>query len=162
MTAHSSDIERFWAKVDTSGDCWLWTAARLPKGYGRFFAKGTLALAHRWSFETFSGPIPAGMHVDHTCYTPSCVRPDHLRAVTPKQNIENRGHLSSNNTSGIRGVSWSKCMRKWRVDVKHRGVGVYVGCFDSLAEAESAAVSKRLELFTHNDVDRAAITRRAR
>jgi hypothetical protein len=26
--------ERFWEKVDRSGDCWLWTGCRTPDGYG--------------------------------------------------------------------------------------------------------------------------------
>lgn len=29
--------ERFWAKVDKSGECWLWTSAISPGGYGAFW-----------------------------------------------------------------------------------------------------------------------------
>src|SRR5450756_1818007 len=31
-----SALERFWPKVDKSGDCWLWMATKLPRGYGKF------------------------------------------------------------------------------------------------------------------------------
>jgi hypothetical protein len=30
----AEDLSRFWSKVDTSGDCWLWTGGVSPKGYG--------------------------------------------------------------------------------------------------------------------------------
>ena len=32
----SADEDRFWPKVDMTGDCWLWTAAKDHKGYGKF------------------------------------------------------------------------------------------------------------------------------
>lgn len=31
-----SEIDRFWAKVDKTDSCWLWTASVKPKGYGQF------------------------------------------------------------------------------------------------------------------------------
>lgn len=33
------------------------------------------------------GPIPQGYEVDHLCNVPLCVRPEHLEAVTPAENI---------------------------------------------------------------------------
>lgn len=27
------DEEKFWKNVDKSGDCWLWTAGKIPFGY---------------------------------------------------------------------------------------------------------------------------------
>ena len=81
--------ERFWPKVDRSGECWLWTANRLPAGYGLFGAGGRekgAVLAHRFSYELAHGPIPEGLVIDHLCRTPACVRPDHLEAVTQREN----------------------------------------------------------------------------
>jgi hypothetical protein len=68
--------------VTVSNGCWLWTGKRNKEGYGRWGAK----FAHRLSYEIHKGPIPAGMHIDHLCFNPSCVRPDHLRAVDPEVN----------------------------------------------------------------------------
>lgn len=46
----------------------------------------TNTVAHRVSYELSVGPIPAGMEIDHLCRNQPCVRPDHLEAVTPKEN----------------------------------------------------------------------------
>jgi hypothetical protein len=46
--------------------------------------------AHRVSFETFKGPIPEGLEVDHTCVNSLCINPEHLDAVTSTENIRRR------------------------------------------------------------------------
>lgn len=73
--------ERFWSKVDKSGECWLWTATRLPKGYGKIAVKKKMKLAHRVSWMLANGRIPDGMLVLHNCPggdNPQCVNPAHL------------------------------------------------------------------------------------
>lgn len=84
--------ERFWSKVDKSGDCWLWTAALNNEGYGVFFvtvAKGKYAtrLAHRIALELSGIEVPEGLEPDHLCRTSNCVRPDHLELVTHQVNM---------------------------------------------------------------------------
>jgi hypothetical protein len=95
--------DRFWSKVDketgpvhpTLGRCWIWTAARSPRGYG-VFGNWTRALpgpcgvrAHRVSYLLDRGSLPpAGAQIMHLCHVSSCVRPDHLKAGTAKQNAE--------------------------------------------------------------------------
>jgi hypothetical protein len=85
----ASLLERFLSKVDTSGDCWMWTASRGRHGYGQLSTRhgAAPAKAHRVSFELFSGPIPDGLEVCHSCDTPSCVRPSHLFLGTHHENI---------------------------------------------------------------------------
>ena len=147
--------ERFWAKVDTTGECWLWTAGGNANGYGRFCINGKMEYAHRVSYTLTHGPINDSLDVDHTCYNKACVNPSHLRAATRKQNTENREGAQSNSKSGVRGVSWHKAGRKWTANVKHNGKAIYLGSFDSIREAEQVVKAKRLELFTHSDKDRA-------
>lgn len=79
--------ERYWAKVDKSGECWIWTGARLPRGYGRFGVRaGDCRYAHRLAYEWLVGPIPHGFVIDHLCNRPWCVNPAHLEAVTIQVN----------------------------------------------------------------------------
>lgn len=146
--------ERFLAKVDKTDTCWIWTAYKNGLGYGHFWLDGQLAYAHRISYEFHVGPIPEGMHLDHTCHQPSCVNPEHLRPVTNKQNMENRSGAQPNNQSGVRGVHWHKRDRRWHARVRHNGKQLHLGYFTELEDAEEAVIAKRNELFTHNDVDR--------
>ena len=86
----TAPADRFWPKVDKSGDCWPWTGTRLPKGYGQF-GRGRrgagMAKAHRISWELHYGPIPEGLCVLHHCDNPPCVRPDHLFLGTQSDNL---------------------------------------------------------------------------
>ena len=79
--------ERFWAKVARGGEreCWRWTAAISPQGYGVFRAEGATVGAHRMAVELTRGPIPASRQVHHTCRRRDCVNPSHLLVVTPKE-----------------------------------------------------------------------------
>lgn len=88
--------ERFWSKVDKSGDCWLWLATTSGQGgYGHFHVSGgakdrVREYAHRWSYEQAKGPIPEGMELDHLCRNRKCVNPDHLEPVAHAVNHERR------------------------------------------------------------------------
>lgn len=142
--------ERMNASVDRSGDCWIWTGTKTPEGYGLVGRGGRTERAHRVAYELARGPIPAGLVIDHICHNPSCVRLEHLHAVTPKENAENRAGSQRNSASGVRGVIWIDERQMWRASVTHNGRYYFVGYFNSIAEAASAATVKRTELFTNN------------
>jgi hypothetical protein len=84
----------FWSFIRAGvGDiegCWEWGAGVNKKGYGEFSVRidGVRRnyRAHRWSYESFVRPIPAGLHIDHLCHNRSCVNPWHLEPVTHQEN----------------------------------------------------------------------------
>lgn len=80
--------ERFWARVNRTDGCWLWTGeASAHFGYGRLNVKGRRTRAHRFSWELANGPIPVGKFLLHSCDNPLCVRPDHLRLGDQAENM---------------------------------------------------------------------------
>lgn len=150
-------LDRFWEKVEKTDTCWNWTAAINVYGYGAFGTEGRkIVRAHRFSYELHHGPVGSEMHIDHMCHNRRCVNTDHLRPVSPKQNQENRNGPRVDSSSGVRGVYHDKARGKWSAEVRHDRKKIFVGRFDTVEEAEAAAVAKRNELFTHNDRDRAA------
>lgn len=76
---NTSLARRFWAKVDKSQGCWVFTGHRNSRdGYGRIGVGARVWLAHRMAWTLEHGPIPDGLFVLHHCDNPPCVRPDHL------------------------------------------------------------------------------------
>ncbi len=73
--------------------CWLWTKALDPTGYPKISIvterahKPRIRRAHIVAFEEFKGPILKGLVINHLCRVRCCVNPDHLEAVTPRQNV---------------------------------------------------------------------------
>lgn len=94
-------VDRFAEKVAlTDSGCLVWLAGKSADGYGRFRPAGrqsSTTFAHRWSYEHHVGPIPDGLHIDHLCRNPSCVNPDHLEAVTCRENsLRGAGFVATN------------------------------------------------------------------
>jgi hypothetical protein len=87
LTCYKRWPERFWAKVDKSGECWLWTAQIDKDGYGITSHLGTSRKAHRVSWEMACGPVPGSLTLDHLCRVKTCVRPSHLEPVSASENL---------------------------------------------------------------------------
>jgi hypothetical protein len=70
-----------------TSDCVLWAGSVSPEGYGYVNGKPRGKLyAHRLAYERIHGPIPVGLEIDHLCRVRHCVNPDHLEAVTRREN----------------------------------------------------------------------------
>lgn len=78
---------RFWAKVDKTDSCWLWTAGKFGTGYGAIVVSRKVEKAHRISWELAHGPVPDGLYVLHKCDVRSCVNPEHLFLGSQGDNI---------------------------------------------------------------------------
>lgn len=146
--------QRFWSKVDKSGECWIWTASLRANGYGQFMIDNVNRTAHRFSYELANGPIPDRMDLDHACRNRACVRPEHLRPTTRKQNMENSDGWKRLQTP--RGVSWDASRNLWKAAVGHNRKTINIGRFERIEDAALAVKAKRLELFTHNELDKKA------
>lgn len=81
----------------------MWQSYRATNGYGRFRIGDRTVPAHRFAWELERGPLPGTLQLDHQCHNADplcnrgddcphrrCVRPDHLRAVTPLVNSRAR------------------------------------------------------------------------
>lgn len=96
--------------VNAAG-CWIWNLFIDASGYGSVRSAGRTWYAHRFAWTVLRGPIPEGMHIDHLCFQPSCVNPDHLRVVQPLVNMRNhraafkthcaQGHEFTTDNTGI-------------------------------------------------------------
>lgn len=148
-----TQVDRFWANVEKSDGCWTWTGGKRA-GYGRIRFDGRGRQAHRVSLLIHGTPVDDELDVDHRCGNRACVRPEHLRVATRKQNLEHLTVLRSDNTSGYRGVSPRR--GRWTARVSHNKTVYLLGDFDTPEEAAEAARKKRNELYTHNDLDRIA------
>lgn len=83
----STEEQRFWARVEKSDGCWLWTGAQHFRGYGATTPIRGHTRAHRVSWVLTNGLIPDGAGVLHRCDTPLCVNPAHLYLGSQRQNL---------------------------------------------------------------------------
>lgn len=81
-----SKIDAFWARVDKSGDCWIWTGPTNVHGYGVVSGFGKNKGAHRVAYLLGHGEIPEGAFICHHCDVAGCVRGSHLYAGNARTN----------------------------------------------------------------------------
>ena len=91
------DRLHFQIEPEPMSGCWLWTGTLIPRGYGRINWGGRQVVVHRLIYEKHRGPIPTGLTLDHLCRVRSCVNPDHLEAVTMRENCLRGESFSAKN-----------------------------------------------------------------
>lgn len=150
--------DRFWSKVQrgTDDECWEWLGCLTSTGYGQFASRELPAVgrkAHRHAFRFTYGYLNPETILDHQCRNRKCVNPRHLREVTIAENSENMG-VRKDNKSGYRGVHWDKKYGRWVARINKNGKLAYSQSFSTKEEAAEAARLKRLEIYTHNELDK--------
>lgn len=86
VSSLSKDQVKFMTRVRVDGECWAWNGSMDRDGYGRFWFEGRYRLAHRFAYWAWNGPLEEDRVIDHICRNRACVRPEHLRSVTYREN----------------------------------------------------------------------------
>ena len=84
--------------------------------------------------------------VDHIDHNPLNNCKSNLRVCTQQQNIYNSS-IPNTNTSGVKGVSWSKCCQKWHSYIGVNNKRINLGCFDNLADATKARLDAEIKYY---------------
>ena len=97
-------------------------------------------LTHRIVFMMHNGYLP--QFVDHIDRNRSNNKIENLREATLEQNAQN-AKIRKDATSGVKGVSWSKVDKAWRVRVQANNQRKDFGGFKDLELAELVAMEAR-------------------
>lgn len=102
-------IERLMQRIIiNANECWIYQGYLNPAGYGMIDG-GTQVFTHRLTYEHFVGPIPDGLVIDHLCRVPACCNPDHLEAVTQRENVRRGLALRALSPCGTRAAYSRGC-----------------------------------------------------
>jgi hypothetical protein len=138
-----TDFGRVFSYTPDTGDLrWMVSRGRVKvgslagtsdkDGYLRVKVDGKSYRVHRIAHLLMTGSWPSG-NPEHKNRIPSDNRWENIKDVARNQseNMGNQG-ISKNNTSGLKGVSWFKPDRKWRVRLKLSRRYILLGYFTDL------------------------------
>lgn len=117
-------------------------------GYLRMRIDGKRYKSHRVAWFYVHGKWPA-MMLDHINQVKTDNRIVNLREVTASENVQNTS-LMANNTSGYRGVTWSKKKHRWKAQITVNKKRIALGHFDTAESAFMAYAKAAKVLHTHN------------
>lgn len=108
-----------------------------PKdGYRVIGVRGHYYRAHRLAWLITYGEWPIDQ-IDHINGDPQDNRISNLRIANGSQNMWN-SRTPKNNSSGVKGVSWSKKYKKWAASIKVRSQTKSLGMFENIVDAQEA------------------------
>jgi predicted XRE-type DNA-binding protein len=84
--------DSFVSRINKTETCWLWDGmsgafGKTKMRYGLAWYQGKPWRAHRLAYYLFNGENPGDLFVCHSCDTPMCVNPSHLRLGTHQDNM---------------------------------------------------------------------------
>lgn len=103
-------------------------------GYAVTRIDGRLIMMHR----LILGEPKDGV-IDHKNRDRIDNRRENLHIVTPQENSLNTG-LRNTNTSGYKGVSWSRAANKWGARITRNGESKHLGLFSNIEDAAEAYI----------------------
>ena len=101
--------------------------------------------AHRIIWFLVTKKDPGNMMIDHIDGNPHNNKFENLRIATSRQNQCNQ-KIRRDNTSGLKGVSWSEERQKWQTGIQVNGKRVGLGRFNTKEEAYEAYCKAAKEL----------------
>ena len=119
MRGRAEPLEaRFWAKVDTSGECWVWTGSLNRNGYGVIAVNHRHEAAHRTAWRLSGRALDPALTLDHLCRNRRCVRVDHLEQVTMRENLlrgMNHAAIAGRRSTCVHGHLYTDANCLWRI-----------------------------------------------
>jgi hypothetical protein len=109
-------------------------------GYVKVSLDGKSYGAHRLIFVMHYGYLPK--NVDHKNQVRSDNRIENLRAATVANNAQN-SKMFGHNTSGVKGVCWSKSANKYQAMITVDGKRIYLGYYSQIDDAAKAISNAR-------------------
>jgi hypothetical protein len=114
-------------------------------GYRRIQFSGSLLGASRiiWKWMTGEDPV---RDIDHINLNKDDNRWRNLRQATVSQNNANK-RCPKTNKLGVKGVNWHKRSRKFRAEIRVKGVLKHLGLFDTIEAAKEAYDAEAIRVF---------------
>lgn len=162
MLGYREALELFRYDYETGVLYWRWRVnSRVPKtleagrkssssGYLDVQVHGRRYPVHRIVMLMCYGFYGEGLDVDHINHIRNDNRLCNLRFVTRSENNKNQS-LSSKNTSGVTGVSFSKARKKYVAQIEVNRENIYLGRFETLEEAAAARAEANVKYNFHNN-----------
>jgi hypothetical protein len=66
--------------------CWNWMISKGGGGYATTKINNVTVRIHRIIYEHYKGKIPPDLELDHLCRNRACINPEHLEAVSHREN----------------------------------------------------------------------------
>lgn len=132
--------------------CWAGKKAGSPsgEGYSKVCIDNVLYLVHRVCWKLYTGDEPPD-YIDHIDDNKENNAWTNFRPATNSQNVANAG-VNSANTSGFKGVHFSRGIGKWIARIGHQNKRYHLGVFSDKAAA--CAVYERAAIRLHGEFAR--------
>jgi hypothetical protein len=111
-------------------------SSKSPHGYLRVYVDGTSFYQHRLAWFYVNGCWPEN-EIDHINGVRTDNRINNIRLATRSENEMNT-KMRSDNSSGVKGVSWYASRGRWVAEIRLQGKNIWLGQFEELKDAENA------------------------